>query len=84
MVTAEGIRELLTRRPFRPFRLVLADGSSHEVPRPEWAKVFGGRVFIGVAAAPGAGAGAAVKGLAILDVARIEELAPPKGKPERL
>jgi len=83
MITAERIGELLTRRPFRPFRLWLADGSSHEVPHPEWAKVFGGRVFVGGAAAPGAGAGASVKELSILDVARVEELAPPKGKQER-
>jgi hypothetical protein len=60
------------------------DGSSHEVPRPESVKVFGGRVFIGGAAAPGAAPGKSVKQLAILDLARIEELTPPEGKPERL
>jgi hypothetical protein len=84
MITAERIRELLKRRPFRPFQLFLSDGSRHKVPRPEFAWVFGGRVFIGVASSPGSHAGGSVKELAILDLTRIEELAPQKGQQERL
>lgn len=54
------------------------------MPRPEFAWVFGGRVFIGVASSPGSHAGGSVKELAILDLTRIEELAPQKGQQERL
>jgi hypothetical protein len=83
MVTAERIRELLDQRPFRPFQLCLSDGSKHLVPRPESAKVFGGRVFIGVASPAGSDAGEAVRNLAILDITRVEEeLAPRLGRKE--
>jgi hypothetical protein len=55
------------------------------VARPESAKVFGGRVFVGVASSVGSDAGESVKELAILDLARVEEeLVPgPGGKQTR-
>jgi hypothetical protein len=80
MMTSARIKELLNRRPFRPIRFFLSDGSHHDVPHPEFAWVFGGRVFIGV---PGRGASdldGKVKELAILHVTRVEELSPPKAK----
>jgi hypothetical protein len=74
MITPQGIKELLNRRPFRPLRLFLSDGSKHDVPHPEFAWVFGGRVFIGI---PGKGTpffDGAVREIAILHVTRVEEL----------
>jgi len=78
MITAARIREKLSSRPFRPFRLFLSDGSKHEVPHPEFAWVFGGRVFVGVPRRNGDAAGDIVKELAILHLTRIEELPPPR------
>jgi hypothetical protein len=49
MITANQIREYLQAKPFKPFLLFLSDGSSHEVPHPEFAWVFGSTVFVGVA-----------------------------------
>ncbi|MBI2926419.1 MAG: hypothetical protein HYY24_12060 [Verrucomicrobia bacterium] len=80
MITPERIRQVLDRRPFRPFRLFLSDGSHHEVPHPEFAWVFGGRVYIGMASKPGSALDGLVKELSILHVTRIEELALPKAK----
>jgi hypothetical protein len=77
MINANRIKEMLDRKPFRPFKIFLSDGSHHEVPHPEFAWVFGGRVFIGV---PGKGSpdmDGKVKELAILHITRVEEHAPP-------
>jgi len=49
VITARQIQEYLKAKPFKPFRLFLSDGSSHDVPHPEFAWVFGSTVFIGVA-----------------------------------
>lgn len=79
MITARNLRELLDARPFRPFRLFLTDGSSHHVPHPEFAWVFGGRIFVGEASGSDIETGTGVKQLSLLHVVRIEEL--PSGKP---
>lgn len=78
MITSSRITELLHRKPFRPIRLFLSDGSRHDIPHPEFAWVFGGRVFIGVLTK--GDAGGAVKELAILHVTRVEELTPQRSK----
>jgi len=80
MMTPERMKELLIRQPFRPFRLFLSDGSRHNVPHPEFAWVFGGRMFIGV---PGKGtpySDGPLKELAILHITRVEELVAPKSR----
>jgi hypothetical protein len=77
MITASRIRASLQRTPFRPLRIFLSDGSRHDVPHLEFAWVFGGRIFIGVAGNNGAGT---VKELAILHVTRIEEMPQPRAK----
>lgn len=79
MITSTRIRELLNARPFRPFRVFLSDGSKHDVPHPEFAWVFGGRMFVGIAKPGPSSSG--VKELAVLHLTRIEELAP--GKPKK-
>jgi len=80
MITPARLKEILERRPFRTSRLFLSDGSKHDVPHPEFAWVFGGRMFIGT---PGKGtpyADGPLKEIAILHVTRVEELTPPKLK----
>jgi len=78
MITPTRIAQLLTRRPFRPIRLFLSDGSRHDVPHPEFAWVFDGRVFIGVQGKRDAEG--IVKEIAILHVTRVEELTAHKSK----
>jgi hypothetical protein len=80
MITPARIKELLSRQPFRPLRLFLSDGSKHDVPHPEFAWVFGGRLFIGVPAKGPPFFDGAVKEIAILHVTRVEELTRGKSK----
>ncbi len=44
----DDIREFLTREPFRPFRLTLFDGRTHDVQHPELALVGRSTVTIGL------------------------------------
>jgi hypothetical protein len=43
---AMKIREYLRSVPFRPFRVFLSDGSSYEVPHPEFAWITTNHFFI--------------------------------------
>jgi hypothetical protein len=45
----DTIRELLARRPFSPFRVILSSGDSYEVRHPEFELVKGG-LYIGLPA----------------------------------
>jgi hypothetical protein len=74
MITPAHLKELLSRRPFRPIRVFLSDGSHHDVPHPELAWVLGGRMFVGVPPNGASDADWLVKELAILHVTRVEEL----------
>jgi len=80
MITARRLLEHLRARPFRPFRLCLSDGSSHDVPHPEFAWVFGSTIFIGVPGRSNDRAEEYVKEVAILHVTRIEKLPAEKAK----
>jgi hypothetical protein len=80
MITPGRIKELLERKPFRPFRLCLSDGSSHAVPHPEFAWVYGGRIFVGSPGDNGPDSVGPLKELAILHVTRVEEQKPQKRK----
>jgi hypothetical protein len=80
MMTSARMKELLNRKPFRPFRLFLSDGSHHDVPHPEFAWVFGGRIFVGEAANGSSEEHWPLKELSILHVTRVEERRPQKPK----
>jgi hypothetical protein len=80
MMTPARMKELLNRKPFRPIRLFLSDGSHHDVPHPEFAWVFGGRIFIGEPANGSLEGDGPLKELSILHVTRVEELRPHKSK----
>ena len=80
MMTPQRIKELLSQEPFRPFRIFLSDGSSHIVPHPEFAWVYGARMFIGSPTNGSPDAVGPLKELAILHVTRVEERRPHKPK----
>jgi hypothetical protein len=80
MITAQQIREYLNAKPFRPFRLFMSDGSSHDVPHPEFAWVFGSTIFVGVAGKSTKRPEDYVKQLSLLHVTRIEKLIAAKAK----
>jgi hypothetical protein len=83
MITAAHIRDALNEKPFQPFRLFMSDGSTHDVPHPEFAWVFGSRVFVGLASGAKGGADGRVKQLALLHIPRIQPLARPKARKAR-
>ena len=78
MITTARIKERLNERPFRPFRLHLSDGSKQEIPHPEFAWVFGTRIFIGLAAGVRTTYGDCVKEVASLHVTHLEDVRPRK------
>ncbi|MEO8497600.1 MAG: hypothetical protein ABI614_21240 [Planctomycetota bacterium] len=45
-MTTEALRNLLNAKPFRPFRVHLADGHSVDVVHPEFVGFGGGRTFV--------------------------------------
>ena len=47
-MTTQTFRELLTQRPFRPFRLVMSSGQSYEVRHPEMAMLTRSDMLVGV------------------------------------
>ena len=54
----DAIRELLWRRPFRPFRIYVSDGAIYDVAHPEAARVHAMMLIIevhpaGFASVPG-------------------------------
>ena len=47
-MTVQTFRELLSRRPVRPFRLVMSSGQSYEVRHPEMAMLTRTDLLVGV------------------------------------
>ena len=47
-MTVQTFRELLTQRPFRPFRLVMSRGQRYEVRHPEMAMLTRSDLLVGV------------------------------------
>jgi hypothetical protein len=46
-MTLQTFRQLLTHQPFRPFRMVMSSGESHEVRHPEMAMLTRNSVLVG-------------------------------------
>lgn len=76
MITPVRLKEMLNRRPFQPFRLFLSDGSRHDVPHPEFAWVYGGRIFVGTPTRDNGHGDGPLKEIAVLHVTRVEEVRP--------
>jgi hypothetical protein len=47
-MTVQTFRDLLARRPFKPFRLVMLGGQTHEVRHPEMAWLTRTDIRVGV------------------------------------
>lgn len=47
-MTVQTFRELLSQRPFRPFRLVMSSGQTYEVRHPEMALLTRTSILVGV------------------------------------
>ncbi len=48
IMTVQTFRELLTRRPFQPFRLVMSSGREYEVRHPEMALLTRTDLLVGI------------------------------------
>ena len=46
-MTVQAFRELLARRPFKPFRLVMLSGKTYEVRHPEMAMLTRSDMLVG-------------------------------------
>lgn len=47
-MTVQTFRELLTQRPFKPFRLVMSSGQTYDVRHPEMALLTRSDMLVGV------------------------------------
>jgi hypothetical protein len=49
---ANELKEILSRRPFRPIRLLITSGETVDIRHPEQAMVWGGTVAFGIGPKP--------------------------------
>jgi len=47
-MTVQTFREILSRRPFQPFRLIMSSGESYDVRHPEMAFLTRSDILVGV------------------------------------
>lgn len=47
-MTVQTFRELLTKQPFQPFRLVMSSGETYEVRHPEMALLTRTDILVGI------------------------------------
>jgi hypothetical protein len=74
-MTVQTFRQLLTQRPFQPFRLVMSSGQSYEVRHPENAFLTRSDILVGVDDADD-GVPADFRICSLLHVSAIEPLRP--------
>lgn len=72
-MTVQTFRELFSRRPFRPFRLVMSSGRTYDVRHPEMALLTRTDIVVGIDVADD-GVPAEFKICSLLHVAAIEPL----------
>jgi hypothetical protein len=72
-MTVQTFRELLSERPFRPFRLVMSSGQTYDVRHPEMAMLTQSDILVGVDEADD-GVPANFKICSLLHVSAIEPL----------
>jgi hypothetical protein len=70
----QTFRELLTQRPFKPFRLVMSSGQTYEVRHPEMVMLTRTDILVGTND-PGDGIPAEFKICSLLHVSAVEPLA---------
>jgi hypothetical protein len=74
-VTADTFREILHRRPFEPFRVVMSSGESYNVVHPEMAFVTAKTLILALPE-PSAPEGERLAFCSYLPIAHIEILRP--------
>jgi hypothetical protein len=74
-MTVQTFRDLLAARPFKPFRVVMSSGQSHEVRHPEMAMLTRTSMLVGVDIADD-GVPAEFKICSLLHVTAVEPLSP--------
>jgi hypothetical protein len=47
-MTVQTFRDLLTQRPFRPFRLIMSSGQAYDVRHPEMALLTRSDMLVGI------------------------------------
>ena len=72
-MTVQTFRELLTQRPFQPFRVVMSSGLKYEVRHPEMAMLTRTDLFVGIDVADD-GVPAAFKICSLLQITAIDPL----------
>jgi hypothetical protein len=72
-MTVQNFRDLLARRPFQPFRVVMSSGQHYEVRHPEMAMLTRTTLLVGIDAADD-GIPAEFKMCSLLHVTAIEPL----------
>lgn len=81
-MTLQTFRELLTQRPFKPFRLVMSSGQTYDVRHPEMAWLTRTSILVGIDVAED-GVPAEFKICSLLHVATIEPLSAPSSGPRQ-
>jgi hypothetical protein len=74
-MTVRTFQELLARRPFQPFRLVMSSGQKYDVRHPEMAFLTRNDILVGIDQADD-GVPAEFKICSLLHVTAIEPLSP--------
>ena len=80
MITAREVRDYLSSKPFKPFRVCLSDGSRHDVPHPEFGWIFGNSFYVGKTGDLPFGLGDFARQLSLLHITRIKPLPRRKAK----
>jgi hypothetical protein len=79
-MTVQTFRELLTHRPFKPFRLVMSSGKTYDVRHPEMALLTRTDILVGVGESDG-GVPAEFRICSLLHVTSVEPLSTPATGP---
>ena len=74
-MTAQTFRELLTKQPFEPFRIVMSGGESHDIQHPERAMLTKTELVVGIGETRH-GVPASFKICSLLHVTAVEPLSP--------
>ena len=81
-MTVQTFRDLLTRRPFQPFRLVMSSGQTYEVRHPEMAWLTRTDILVGIDETR-EGVPASFKICSLLHVTAIEPLTTAPASPDQ-
>jgi hypothetical protein len=79
-MTVQTFRELLSQRPFKPFRLVMSSGQTYEIRHPEMAMLTRTDILVGINASDD-NVPAEFKICSLLHVTTIEPLTPISSEP---